>query len=194
MYLAEFAQDLLYRLIGRDYYFRAILTKGGFLHRNFNNFEAFFGQALIDSYRHESDLVGVGLFLDTELLGENRIFPTQRHCDRYHYVFLTQALQSANSYGESGFPFPGEVLDSTTMNFPTYAQLIYLKDIYEKSMDFPIAKVRSKYQATWNFYQLEFPALCNVLRESEFDFNAVADADWEEARVHFEKQLKSDVT
>ncbi len=67
MYLAEFAQDLLYRLIGRDYYFRAILTKGEFFHHRFENLEAFFGQALIDSYRHEKDLIGCSLFMDSRL-------------------------------------------------------------------------------------------------------------------------------
>lgn len=192
MYLAEFAQDLLYRLIGRDYYFRAILTKGDFFHQRFKNIEAFFGQALIDSYRYEKSLIGCGLFMDSRLLGENLIFPTQRHCDNYHYVFLTQDIERANEYGQSGFPFPGKWLDVTTMTYPTYAQLVFLSDIYRKSKEHPDPKVRSKFQATWTFYQIQFQPLCDALRKSGCDFNTIADADWEAARKHFEKELNAE--
>jgi len=191
MFLAEFAQDLLYRLIGRDCYFRAILTKGGFLHHSFKNLEAFFGQALIDSCRAEKELIGCGLFIDTRLLKENQIFPTWRHCDRYHYVFLTQDIQRASEYGQSGFPFPGALLDSTTMTFPTYSQLLFLADIYRKAAEHPEPRVRAKFQATWSFYQNQYPSLCDTLRQSDFDFNAVADADWKRAKKFFERELCS---
>jgi hypothetical protein len=191
MFLVEFAQDLLYRLIGRDYYFRAILTKGPFFHRAFGNLEAFFGQALIDSYRAEKELIGCGLFIDNRLLEENRIFPTQRHCDRYHYVFLTQDIHRATEYGRSGFPFPGELVDSTTMTSPTYAQLIFLADIYRKASEHPTPSVRAKFQATWNFYQNQYPSLCDALRLSGFDFKAIADADWMHAKMVFERELRS---
>jgi len=192
MYLAEFAQDLLRRLIGRDYYFRAILTKGGFLHHRFDNLDAFFGQALIDSYRNEKDLTGCGLFLDERLLAENRIFPTRRHCERFHYVFLTPSIQYLSDYGDSGFPFSGEPLDSTDMTLQVYAELTFLADVYRKSMEHPTPNVRAKFQATWSFYQLQFPLVCNVLRESGFDFNSVADADWRAAKSHFDNELESD--
>jgi len=192
MYLAEFAQDLLYRLIGREYYFRAILTNGGFFHHRFKNLECFFGQALIDSYLHEKSLIGVGLFLDNRLLSENQNFPVQRHCDRYHYVFLTQDIQRASDYGQSGFPFPGRKLDSTGMTLPTYAQLVFLADVYRKATEHPEPKVRCKFQATWGFYSAKFPSLCNVLQKSGFDFRAVADADWDGARKCFEEELTSE--
>lgn len=192
MYLAEFAQDLLYRLIGRDYYFRAILTKGEFFHHRFENIEAFFGQALIESYRYEKGLIGCGLFIDSRLRSENQIFPIRRHCNRYHYVFLTQDIQRANEYGQNGFPFSGELLDSTGTNFQTYAQLVFLADVYRKSKEHPDPKVRSKFQATWCFYQLQFAPLCDALLKSGFDFNAIADADWKTAKAHFEEQLYSE--
>ena len=192
MYLLEFAQDLLYRLIGRNYYFRAILTKGEFLYHRFENLEAFFGQALIDAYRQEKDLIGVGLFLDNRLLLENTIFPTQQHCDRYHYVFLTQDVTSANDYGKAGFPFSGAILDSTATNFPTYAQFVFLADVYANAMEHPVPKVRAKFQATWVFYQVKFPDLCNVLQRSGFDLNAVADADSNAASVHFQNELSTE--
>ena len=192
MYLIEFVQDLLFRFIGRDYYFRAIITKGEFFHRKFKNLEAFFGKALIDSFHDEKKLYGCGLFMDKHLLKHNKFFPTICHCDDYHYVFLTQDIQRANDYGQARFPFSGEILDSTCMNFTTYTQLIFLKDVYRKSQEHPDPKVRAKFQATWYFYYQKFEPLCNALLESGFDFRAIADANWEEARDHFERELQSD--
>jgi len=192
MYLAEFAQDLLYRVIGREYYFRAILTKSEFLHQHFDNLEAFFGQALINSYRDEKTLIGCGLLMDSALLPDNRIFPTIWHCGRYHYVFLTQDIQRASEYGRGGFPFSGEILDSARLNFPMYAQLFFLKDVYLKSIHSPDPKVRAKFQATWTFYHQEFRALCDTWLSSGFDYAAIADADWEAARQGFESELKSE--
>lgn len=192
MFLIEFAQDLLYRLIGRDYYFRAVLTKGEFLRHEFRNLDAFFGQALINAYNQEKDLIGVGLFLDNQLLAFNEIFPTQKNCPRFSYVFLTQHIERANSYGQSEFPFDGELLDSTTMNFPTFDQIQFLADVYKKAREHPVAKVRSKFQATWTFYELKFPGICNALQQSNFDCNAVANADWNAAKKKFEDELQSD--
>lgn len=192
MFLIEFAQDLLYRLIGRDYYFRAVLTKGEFLYHEFSHLDAFFGQALIDAYNQEKNLAGVGLFLDNRLLEVNDIFLTQKHCDHFSYVFLTQDIQRANSFGYDGFPFDGDLLNSTTMNFPTFDQIQFLADVYKNAREHPLPKVRSKFQATWTFYELKFPGICNALQQSNFDCNAVADADWDSARKKFEEELQSD--
>ena len=137
-------------------------------------------------------VAGCGLFIDSKILNENRIFPTQRHCDKYHYVFLTQDIERVNEHGKDGFPFPGKWLDDTTMTFPTYAQLVFLKDVYEKACNYPVPKVRSKFQATWNFYKLQFAPLCRKLEEFEFDFREIADANWGEAKSFFEVELNSD--
>jgi len=53
MFMSEFAQDLLYRLIGRDLYFRAYLTKGEFDHKHLADLQSFYGEALIRAYQHE---------------------------------------------------------------------------------------------------------------------------------------------
>ena len=192
MYLAEFAQDLLFRLIGRDYYFRAILTKGEFKHNKFDNIEAFFGKALIDSYRDEKNLIGCGLFIDSTLLKNNLIFSTHPHCNKYHYVFLTQCIDYVSKYGKDGYPFPGILLDNTDMTFHTYAQITFLKDLYKKSLTHTNPKVRSKFQATWYFYKIKYSSLCKKLEDTGFNFSEISDANWEEAQSFFEKELKSD--
>jgi hypothetical protein len=50
MYSCEFAKDLFYRLIGRDLHFRGYLTLGEFRIDDFENLEAFYGEALIDAH------------------------------------------------------------------------------------------------------------------------------------------------
>ena len=192
MYMSEFVQDLLYRIIGREYYFRAILTKGEFRHEQFSKLDAFFGGALIDSVRDEKALIGCGLFIDRTLLPDNWIFPTIKYCEKYDYVFLTQDIDRANEYGKDGFPFPGELIDSTTMTHPTYAQLQFLKDVRMKSTDHPDPKVRAKFQATWTFYNEKYPLLCKAWLDSNFDFNTIANANWAEAMRQYDSELKSD--
>jgi len=192
MCLIEFAQDLLSRLIGRENYFRAIIKKGEFIHKKFENLDAFFGQALIDAYRDEKSLMGCGLFLDSNLLKENDVYPTWQHCEQYHYVFLTQEVQrAAEVYGRHGFPFSGKLLDSAALN-STYAQLLFLKDVYKKSREHPDPNARSRFQATWTFYQLRFPILCDALCKCQFDFRAISDANWDEAASAFKENLRSD--
>jgi len=43
-YATEFAEDLHYRLIGKNIYFRAMLTYGEFEHYTLRNIECFFGK------------------------------------------------------------------------------------------------------------------------------------------------------
>lgn len=192
MFLSEFAQDLLYRLVGREYYFRAILTEGEFEHIEFENLEAFFGQALNNAYRDGGSLIGVGLFMDNRLQRYNTIFPIERHCEKYNYVFLTQDITRAAGYGGDAFPIAGELIDDCDQTNPTYAQLTFLADVYQKATGHPIPKVRAKFQATWNFYERAFPGLCRALRDSNFDFTAIANAKWGEAAAAFERELASE--
>lgn len=191
MFLIEFAQDLLCRLIGRDTYFRAVLTKGSFWHDRMENLDSYFGEALVRAHRDEKKLIGCGLFIDRRLNKYNKIFDTAKHNAAYDYVFVTQNIQSASEYGRGGFPFPGELLDSTTMNFDTYAELIFLRDIYLNSISHEDPKVRGKFQATWVHYQQQYKELCDALYAADFDFDAVTKANWQEAKVFFEKELAS---
>lgn len=191
LFLAEFAQDLLYRIIGRNYYFRGILRRGPFFHKRFDNLDAFFGKSLIQAYRDEKSLIGCGLFIDQSILPDNWVFPTIRHCEQYHYVFLTQHIHKASEYGAYGYPFDGFALDSTGTTSLTYSQLLFLKDVYEKAANHPNPSVRSKFQATWSFYHNKYPALCDIWCSSNFNLSAIASADWNSAATGFKKELKS---
>ena len=47
MYLVEFAQDLRRRLTGEDVFFRAIITEGQFRAKQLENFQSYYGKALV---------------------------------------------------------------------------------------------------------------------------------------------------
>lgn len=74
MYLCEFVQDLLYRTITKNVYFRAILLYEEFTHYKLENVECFYGRSLIDAYSKEKDLVSMGLYIHDECNKYNRIF------------------------------------------------------------------------------------------------------------------------
>lgn len=76
MWMCEFAQDLFYRLIGRNIHFRAILTSGEFRHSKMKHIDAFFGEALVKAYQDEKEIVCMGLFIDAELAPLSSIFET----------------------------------------------------------------------------------------------------------------------
>ena len=61
MFLVEFVQDIAHRLTGSNLFFRAIIRFGEFEVQKLTHFDAYFGEALINSYKDEKDLP-VGLF------------------------------------------------------------------------------------------------------------------------------------
>ncbi|GGB72281.1 hypothetical protein [Glycocaulis alkaliphilus] len=72
-YLCEFAQHLQYKLLSRNVFFRAVLTKGDFYDvapgdsvHTFKNIRAFWGSALVDAAEKEKSIKAIGLFIDNK--------------------------------------------------------------------------------------------------------------------------------
>lgn len=192
MYLIEFAQDLLSRLIGRGLFFRAVLTRGEFIHSRFENLESFFGEALVEAFHAEKSIIGSGLYIESSLNRYNAIFKTSKHSDKYRFVFLTPHIDGLCMYGADGFPVPGELLDNANLQYQTYAELLYLKDIYERAIYEADPRIREKYQIVWFHYVKKYRCLCDVLCKSNFDLYSVSDADWQSAKDFYIKELESD--
>ena len=77
MYLCEFAQDLFYRLIGKDIHFRAYITCGDFAHYPTENIkDVFYGEALIEAYHAEKKIQATGLFMSNLVAPYSDIFKT----------------------------------------------------------------------------------------------------------------------
>ncbi len=105
MYSCEFAQDLMYRFIGTEFSFRAVLKFGEFDYYRLRHTECFYGRSLVDAYLLEKAVKCVGLFVDEPSQRYNRIFPVCRHDENLSYVFLNQATKQ-------GYDFIGDGLAS----------------------------------------------------------------------------------
>lgn len=113
MYLCEFAQDLLRRLVGREIAFRAVITMGEFDHYLLNDVAYFYGQALLGAYKAEKKIKCTGLFIDGVCNRRNRIFPTASYDDDWHFVFLTQRLTELEDVYEGELPLDDRLVADT---------------------------------------------------------------------------------
>jgi hypothetical protein len=181
MFMCEFAQDLFHKLISRDMHFRAILTYGDFEHDEMENIEAFYGPTLVRTYRQESQIHCMGLFIDNALIPDCDIFHTTQYSKDLSYVHLMQTLEhlSVDAYL---YPLHGEYIAATNMQYFNAPWLVYLRNISKHMNDANLpASVRSKYVNTWQMIRSRHFNLLNVLERYSFDFNEVCKLDWTDA-------------
>ncbi len=129
MFLCEFAQDLLFRTIGRNFFFRASIVFGAFKHERLANLEAYFGPALITAYRAEKHLKAVGLFIDEYSAQFCDIFKSRFYCQGFRFVYLTQGLDDlclntdeiwpheSPAILSNTFPIPPEIIEDRGLEF-----------------------------------------------------------------------------
>ncbi|MEQ1494982.1 MAG: hypothetical protein ABL912_04360 [Novosphingobium sp.] len=188
MWLAEFAQDLFYRLIPLNKHFRAFITEGEFEHTKMNNIEAYYGQALVDCYEAEKQVNAMGVFLDSALVPYSNIFQTTPYNDRCSIVHVMQALGSLDlsstifgSMGDVTFPIRGELIDG--WEFRISYEVRYIENIYKGSLnDGAGPKVRQKFANTLELIRTRHTLLVDTLIGNSFDLNALTTgidwADW----------------
>lgn len=177
MYLIEFAQDLLHRLIEKDIYFKAVITEGEFTFKKLNNIEAYFGQALVDTHKVEGNLKGTGLYIDSKLRIFNPFFNFVDCGDGYDYVLLTSQLAGISEHTDI-LPMPAELLTLRGLEFGVFQECQFLKKVYELMTGHPVNRVRNKYIFTWEMYSKFHSRIMNALAASGFNMKAVADMDW----------------
>jgi hypothetical protein len=186
MYLCEFAQDLLYRLTGRDIVFRAVLTRGEFRHYELNSMPCFFGNALIRAYRSEKQIKAVGLFIDRAIEKENHIFQTRPYNDQYSCVFLTQSIRKVETLHCGTFPLDRFELEGTDLIWNLTAELLYLRRLYQQATSQPDAIVRAKYANTWALFREQYPRTTEYLAATQFELEKVCPgAGWDDVLARF---------
>jgi len=198
MYLIELTQDLFYRLIGTGIYFRAVITEGEFFHDKFENLEAYFGEALVETYLEEKNLEGTGLYLINRLKNFNRIFRFKKFSEKFDYIYLTHMCSGITfwlnrnvdeidkpDFGE--YPLHKDHLILGGLEYMIYPELEHFKDVYQKMNNHPNPSVRSKFLTTWNMYCHAYPGLTRNLVKENFDPNGLSVLDWSEAKKRFEE-------
>jgi hypothetical protein len=94
MFFCEFAQDLFYRLIGKDVHLRAYITCADFAHYQMENIkDVFYGEALIEAYRAEKSIQAMGLFINNLVAPYSDIFKTARFNRSCRFVHIMQTLE-----------------------------------------------------------------------------------------------------
>jgi hypothetical protein len=199
MYLIELTQEFFYRLIGSSVFFRAVITEGEFFHERLENLEAYYGAALVETYRAEKELSGTGLFLDRKLRDLNQVFRFKEFSNRFDYIFLTHMCSGLTPWlnrnvddnekpDYSEFPIPSELLTDAGLEFMAYQELVHFREVYENMNKHPDPKVRQKYLTTWSMYSQAYPGLTRSLVEHNFDPNGMATLDWNKAKEMYENE------
>jgi hypothetical protein len=181
MWMCEFAQDLFYRLIGKDIHFRALLTVGDFEHYKLKNIEAFFGEALAAAHKHEKEISCTGLLMDNRLAGYSDIFKTTPYDDKYHFVHIMQTLGTI-SFLEAEYPISSELILPMGTEFLHAYDLKYLQNIHRHMTNINLhPRIRAKYMGTWQMLRSISAPLMDAFERSGFNPRSVCDFDWSEA-------------
>ncbi len=177
MYLCEFVQDLIHRLVGYEIYFRAIITNGNFNHYKLNEIDFYFGEALIEAYESEKDIKCTGLFIDKDC--PNDIFYQANYDSNYDFVFVIQGLNNLEDTYNGKFPIPDIVAEDTDELWFAGPEMLYLEDIYSKT-NHPNDDVKKKFQNTWNLYENRYTRTTAHLVKNNFDLTTVNPKfDWQ---------------
>jgi hypothetical protein len=180
MFMCEFAQDLLYRLVGRDIHFRAYLTKGHFQHQQLENMQAFYGGALITAYQHEKNIDSTGLFIDRKLLPDCDIFQYEPYDDECCFVHLMQSLDHIR-YQTADYPIPSDLIVPMGLEWFLAYDFTYLRNIHTHMNDTTMApRIRAKYASAWGMIRRRHKGLLDTLESQSFDPRSVSDFDWTE--------------
>jgi hypothetical protein len=182
MYSCEFAQDLFYRLIGRDLHFRAYLTLGEFKIKEFENLEAFYGEALIDANEREKHIECTGLFIDNDLLDDCDIFHYDKYDEACSYVHLMQSLDGISFSDNSTYPVDPIMVFEKYASWSLAHDFAYLRNIYRHMNDTDLpSHVRIKHATAWNIIRRRHKRLVDTLEAHDFDPQAICKGDWSAA-------------
>jgi hypothetical protein len=177
MYLIEFAQNLLYETLGMNIWFRAVIVEGDFEHIPMDNFERYFGKALVKAYLDSKKFKYCGLLIEKKCQKYNDIFEVHRipESNVYYYVLLNQALCEY----ENDFVI-AEFIEETDEQWYLAKDAFYLKQLF-KGLNSRESDIKTKYINTCRIYNRHFPNTINKLKKTRFHPKAFsATVNWSE--------------
>lgn len=152
-YLIEYAQELFYKLNWVNVFFKGIITYGEFCFKERCNFQSYYGEALIDTYKDESLLNGFGLYIDKRLHDEVIIFNKVSFNEKYDYILLCQSFINLYRDTNGKLPIDTNILCETDTYFRIDEDLRFFREIEYLKNNHPVARVRDKYQTVYDIYK-----------------------------------------
>lgn len=167
-YMVEFAQQLFYRLLSIDVYYRGLITYGEFEFKQLENIQAYWGKALLDSYEDEDKLLGFGLFVSKDVSEDILIFDKMDMGGKYDFIFLCQSYINLYKRAKGILPVELEIITETDDFDRIDEDLMFLRQIAEMKEICPCEKIRNKYVAVYNWYKERTPKFFKLFEEKGF--------------------------
>ena len=167
-YFIEFAQQLFYRLLSIGVYYRGLITYGEFESHELDNIQAYWGNALIDTYKDEKSIEGFGLFIRKDISNDILIFEKMSVGVNYDFVFLCQSYMNLYKRVHGELPINLNLLTETNEfdrideDLKFFREIAFLKDHY------PCGAVKKKYQQVYDWYKERTPKFFKTFEEQGF--------------------------
>jgi hypothetical protein len=156
-YLIEYTQELFYKLATINIYFKGVLTFGEFNFDQLKNIQAYYGLALIDTYKSEKELGGFGLFADKNISNKVIVFDKVHFSEKFDFVFLCQSLKNLYLITNGVLPTDINILTDTDDCYRIDEDLRFLREVEYLMSNHPVNKVKEKYRTVYDIYKNELP-------------------------------------
>jgi hypothetical protein len=156
-YLIEYTQELFYKLAAINVYFKAVLTFGEFNFEQLKNIQAYYGLALIDTYKSEKELGGFGLFVDKNISNKVVVFDKVQFTEKFDFVFLCQSLKNLYLITNGVLPIDINILTDTDVCYRIDEDLRFLREVEYLMLNHPVERVKEKYRTVYDIYKNELP-------------------------------------
>lgn len=167
-YLIEFAQQLFYELLSIGIYYRGLITYGDFEFHKLSNIQAYWGNALIETYSDESKLKGFGLFVRRDLSDDIVILDKIPVGEKYNFVFLCQSYINLNKKVNGILTVDINLLTGTDEFDRIDEDLAFLREIAFLKDNHHCEKIREKYRTVYDWYKEKTPKFFEIFEQQGF--------------------------
>lgn len=165
--MIELCQILMYYFIPKNIFFKAVISYDKFKYEKLNNYEYYFGTALINSYNNEKLMPLVGVIIDKDISAYNHYFKSVYLNDKFKYILLTNSItRSIHDLGDEKML---TIEQGTSQAGYINREILYFRNIYNLMNSSSEVDIRSKHSFTWNLYKSYYK---NIMDDFvRFNFN-----------------------